>query len=56
MGATMEQIIESNRIKEEACNRCIEDLEGILTEEQLEHFKNAFMDAANGYIFSKKCD
>ena len=51
---TMEDIIESNRLKKEACDNCKEDLKDKLTPEQLKKFEDAFYSAANGYLFSRK--
>ncbi|MBC8558172.1 hypothetical protein [Jutongia hominis] len=45
MAITMQDIIESNRIKREACENCKEDLKNILTSEQLEKFEDAFYSA-----------
>ncbi len=51
---TIEEIIESNRIKKEACNNCKEELKDKLTQEQLQKFEDAFYSAAKGYLFSRK--
>lgn len=51
---TMEDIIESNRLKKEACDNCKEDLKDKLTPEQLQKFEDVFYTAANGYLFSQK--
>lgn len=51
---TMEDIIESNRLKKEACDNCKEDLKDKLTQEQLQKFEDAFYSAAKGYLFSRK--
>lgn len=54
MSVTMQDIIESNRIKEEAWNECKESLKGDLTSEQLEKIRRCFFTAAQGYIFRRK--
>lgn len=54
MAITMEDIIESNRIKAEAWNDCKESLKDDLTAEQLEKLEHVFYTAAQGYIFRRK--
>lgn len=49
-----EYIKESNRIKKETCKSCMEQLNGILSNEQLEKFEDAFYSAVNGYILKRK--
>ena len=49
-----EYIKESNRIKRETCKSCMEQLKGILSNEQLEKFEDAFYSAVNGYILKRK--
>lgn len=51
---TMEDIIESNRLKKEACDNCKDALKNKLTPEQLQKFEDAFYSAAKGYLFSRK--
>ena len=51
---TIEEIIESNRIKKEACNNCKEELKDKLTPEQLQKFEDAFYSASKGYLFKRK--
>ncbi len=51
---TLEDIKESNRIKKETCKSCMEQLKGILSNEQLEKFEDAFYSAVNGYILKRK--
>ena len=41
-------------LKNEACNKCIEQLQDTLTAEQLQKLERAFYTAANRYIFHKK--
>ena len=50
----MEDIIESNRLKKEACDNCKEDLKDKLTPEQLQKFEDVFYTAARKYLFSMK--
>lgn len=54
MAITMEDIIESNKIKKEACNNCKDALKDKLTPEQLEKFEDPFYSAAEGYLFKRK--
>ncbi|MFR8473865.1 MAG: hypothetical protein ACLVCT_02960 [Lachnospira sp.] len=54
MNTTMEDIIESNRIKKETWESCRKDLQGILISDQLEKLEDAFYSAAKGYIFRRK--
>ena len=54
MAITMEDIIESNRVKDEAWNDYKESLKDKFTSEQLEKIKDAFYTAAQGYIFRRK--
>lgn len=54
MAITMQDIIESNRIKAEAWKDCKESLKDKFTSEQLEKIKDAFYTAAQGYIFRRK--
>lgn len=51
---TIEEIIESNRIKKEACNNCKKELKDKLTPEQLQKFEDAFYSASKGYLFKRK--
>lgn len=54
MAITMEDIIESDRIKAEAWNGCKESLKDDLTSEQLKKLEEVFFTAAQGYIFRRK--
>ena len=54
MAITMQDIIESNRIKAEAWKDCKESLKDDLTSEQLEKLEEVFFTAAQGYIFRRK--
>lgn len=49
-----EYIKESNRIKKEMCKSCMEQLKGVLSNEQLEKFEDVFYSAVNGYILKRK--
>lgn len=51
---TMEDIIESNRLKKEACDNCKDALKDKLTPVQLQKFEEAFYTTAKGYLFSRK--
>lgn len=50
----MKDIVESNRIKKEACNNCKDALKDKLTPKQLEEFEDAFYTVAKGYLFKRK--
>lgn len=54
MDITMEDMIESNRVKAEAWKDCKESLKDDLTSEQLEKLEEVFFTAAQGYIFRRK--
>ena len=45
---------ESDYMKQEACNDCKKQLNGILSDDELKEFEIAFMTAAEGYIFKRK--
>ena len=51
---TMEDVIESNRVKKEAVENCKDALKDKLTPEQLQKFEDVFYSTAKGYLFSKK--
>lgn len=51
---TMEQMIRSNAIKKETCNKCKEDLQNILTQEQLQKFEEVFYSATKNHVFIRK--
>lgn len=50
---TMMKVIESNRLKKKACDRCVERLKDTLNAEQIKKFEEAFYAASDGYLFSK---
>ena len=54
MATTIEKIIESNRIKKEACNNCKNALKDKLTPEQLDKFEDIFYSVSEKYLFSKR--
>lgn len=54
MTITMEDIVESNRIKKEACESCKDALKEHLTPDALEQFDKIFYSAAEGYLFKRK--
>lgn len=54
MAITMKDIIESNRVKDEAWNDYKESLKDNFTSDQLEKIKEAFYSATKGYIFRRK--
>lgn len=51
---SIETIKESNRIKREGIESCKQQLKGVLSDEQLEMFEDAFYKATKNYIFKKK--
>lgn len=48
---TKERLEESNRLKEKACEDCMRELEGILSDKQMQQFREAFYTASVGYLF-----
>lgn len=51
---TLKDIRESNRIKKEICESCMEDLKGVLSDDQLKKFEETFYDAVAGAVLGKK--
>ena len=51
---TFEVIEESERLKKEMCESCMEDLKGIFTKEQLQRFEDVFYSNTAGRIFKRK--
>ena len=51
---TMEQIISSNALKKETCNKCKEELQNIFTKEQLQKFEKIFYSVSKNYVFTRK--
>ena len=49
----MEEVNKSNQLKRKVCNGCLRRLEGVLTNEQIKKFKEAFYLASKGYVFSE---
>lgn len=55
MSAIMfEDIKESIHIKKEICESCMEDLKGVLSDDQLKKFEETFYDAVAGVVLGKK--
>lgn len=50
----VEDINESNRLKKETCESCMEELKGVLSEEQLKKFEKAFYKSAANVILERK--
>lgn len=51
---TMEDVIESNRIKKEAIENLRRDLQGTLSQTQLDKLEEIFLSCSEGYIFRRK--
>ena len=51
---SIEEIQKSNQLKKETCKSCMEQLKGVLSNEELEQFEDAFYSAVNGYILKRK--
>ena len=56
MASNQDSIKESSLLKKEACKNCMEKLKGILSDEQLNQFEDAFHEAAEEYTFERKED
>ena len=54
MAITMEDIVESNRIKKEAIENLRRDLQGTLSQTQLDKLEEIFLSCLEGYIFRRK--
>lgn len=54
MAITMEDVIESNRIKIEAIENLGRDLQGTLSQTQLDKLEEIFLSCSEGYIFRRK--
>lgn len=50
----LKDIRESNCIKKEICESCIEDLKSVFTGDQLKKFEEVFYDAAAGVVLGKR--
>ena len=48
---TMEKVKESNRLKEKACNTCMGKLNGVLSDGEMQQFREAFYAASEGDLF-----
>ena len=51
---TLKDIKESNRIKKETCESCIEDLKGVLSDDQLKKFEEVFYEATANAILGRR--
>ena len=51
---TMDKIIESNRLKKEAVENCKRDLQGKLSQEELQKFEKVFYQSPPKYLCSRK--
>ena len=51
---TLKDIRESERLKKEVCESCMERLRDIFTDEQLEKFEFVFYSAVKEYILKRK--
>lgn len=51
---TMEDILESNRLKEERLEAIKSDMKGILTKSQLDKLEQVFMTLTEGCMFTKE--
>ena len=54
MAITIEDIVESNRIKKEAIENLRRDLQDTLSQTQLEKLEEIFLSCSEGYIFRRK--
>ena len=54
MTITMEDVIESNRNKREAIENLRRDLQGTLSQTQLDKLEEIFLSCSEGYIFRRK--
>ena len=54
MTITMEDVIESNRIKKEAIENLRRDLQGTLSQTQLDKLEEIFLSCSEGHIFRRK--
>lgn len=50
----LEDIRESDRIKKEICESSMEDLRGVLSDDQLKKFEDAFYKATAGVVLGEK--
>lgn len=54
MTITIEDFLESNRIKKEAIENLRRDLQGTLSQTQLDKLEEIFLSCSEGYIFRRK--
>lgn len=50
----LEDINESNRIKNETCKSCMEDLKGVLSDDQMKKFEEAFHKVTANAILERR--
>ena len=50
----IEKAIRSNQLKKKVCDSCVERLKGVLTNEQIKKFKEAFYGTSEEYLFSER--
>lgn len=51
---TMEDIIESNRLKTNALEAVKSDMQGIMSQAELDKLEQVFMSVTKGYVFKRK--
>lgn len=51
---TLKDIRESNRIKKEICESCMEDLKGVLSDDQLKKFEEVFYEVTTNAILGRR--
>ena len=50
----LEDIRESNHIKKEICESCMEDLKGVFSDDQLKRFEDNFYKAFAGVVLGER--
>lgn len=50
------ELEESSRLKEKACENCMGKLKGVLSDKQIQQFREEFYAASEGYMFQKSRD
>lgn len=53
---TMSDVKESDRLKRDALHNTLESVKDLLTDEQVEKFKEAFYFGTEGYLFRRKAE
>ena len=51
---TMEDVIESNRLKKEGLEAVKSDMKGIMSQTELDKLEQVFMSVTKGYVFKRK--